>query len=402
LEEHGPDDVESMPDTGSDAECAAALHSADAMAAVMDSLGAIGLDPTDMGLTTGEAIPSSLSNSGIHSTSPFLPFADSETFRSCPQARAVAEQSDLIEEEEVEIEVGTFGYKTPEKSPQLDNSGRSYQTSKGLPRNRNLYQDQQQGESIKFALISMLSSSSADPGEMVPRGASGKLSDNPASPAQVSQTERKTSRRDSGRETSQSTGRCDDIPGANRESRKGTGGVRARSPTTSRPGIRTPRTLQPDRVYASPSSLAGLSPTEIAKKLSASTVTSTSSTPTSRNGAVSPPRRPTSASSLHLCKDKGISNSSSFDCTTSTRTSSPWHEPVSPSPRSPTPISSRQRWEGDHSASGSTKSLHHTAGFLQLSSSPVSPLQKPPAVSGLLRPAPILIEKTNSMELSAV
>ncbi|KAF8510791.1 hypothetical protein JB92DRAFT_3144316 [Gautieria morchelliformis] len=404
LEARGLDDQESMPDMESDAEYAAALHSADAMAAVINSLAAIGQDPTDMGLVTGEAISSSLSNSGFHSTSPSLPFADAETFRSCLHARAVAADSDLIEEKEVEVEVGMFGYKTPEKSPQLGSSGgRGHQTSKELTCNRNSYQDQQHGESIKLALISLLSSSSeANASEMVPRRVYGKSPDNPVSPAQVSQTERKTSRRDSGQEISQSTGRCDDIPGANRESKKGTGGVRARSPTNSRPGIRTPRSVQPDRVYASPSSLAGLSPIEIAKKLSGSTVTSASSTPSpSGHGPVSPSHRPTSVSSLQLCKDKGISDSPSFDCTASIRTSSPWHDPVSPSPSSPTSISSRQRWERDHSASGPTAMLplNHIAGVLpQLGSSPISPLQKPAAVSGLPPSAPILIEKTNSME----
>lgn len=407
----GPSDLEILDNIESDTECPAALHAADAMAAVMDSLAAVGLDPTDMGLLTGGAVSSKLSNSTFHSTSPSLAFADSGTFRANLHARAVA--ADRIEEAEVENEIGiSVEYNIPQKPHQVDMSScEGYSTTTEMQYNRSLSQTQKQGESIKTALISLLSpiSTLINSGDTQP-GAHCELSEDLISAGRCSQTERKTPRRDSGQEKCNCAGMQD----VNEEPKKSAAPARARSPTTSRPIARTPRTMQSDRVYASPSSLAGLSPLEVAKKLSSTaSVSSAGSTPSpSGIRAVSPPHRPSSVSPLQLHKTKGVSISPSLDLTASALTGSPHHDPVSPSPRGRILASHRRPWQhGDPSSLGSTKSTpilslrHDTGGFLsQFGSSPITPLQplKPLLASALARPAPVLIERTNSMEFESV
>ena len=398
------DSLEDIPDMESDAECTAALHSADAMAAVMDSLAAMGLDPTDMGLVTGEPISSSLSNSSFHATSPSLPFVDSETFRSKLHRRSnSADPTDIIEEEEVENEIGVLSgcYITPQKSHRQDVSSCSrYGTATENQYNRSLYQDQQQGESIKTALMSLLSPSSSHPNTDETRP-HREPSDYPVTPAQATETDRMSSRRDSGREKFQLRNAC--IQDLNAESRKGTG--RALSPTTSRPIARPLRALQGDRVYASPSSLAGLSPLEVAKKFSAPSVSSAGSTPSSSGHCASTPPQRTTVSPPQMRKIKGLSTSPAFDCTASTLTSPSRREPVSPSPRSRTPLSAR-RQQGEQSSIGSTRSatmlsLSPDAGLLpQFSSSSISS-RKPAAFPALARAAPVLIERTNSMDFKS-
>jgi hypothetical protein len=383
------ENLQDIPDLESDAECAEALHAADAMAVVMDSLAAIGMDPSDMGLVTGEAISSSLINSSFHSMSPSLPFADSETFRtSLHRARAV--EADLIEEQEVENEIGeSFGEVTPQ---QLDHQSdlftcETHRTTTTIQYNRSAYQNQQQGESIKSALISLLSPSSSriGPGNIQPEA--HYLSNFLAFPERASNTGR-VAQRDADR---------------------------ARSPTTSRSVTRTPRTVPQGRVYASPSSLAKLSPLEVAKKFSNTSVSSAGSTPSpSGTRAASSLHRPSPSpvSPSQLRRTKGVMSSPLFDCTATTLTSSPRHDQASPSPRSRTPVSHRQyrQQHGQPSDVGSTKStpmlsLRHDTGFLpHFSSSPISLLQrqKSPAVSALTRPPPILHEKTNSAEFELV
>lgn len=399
--------LDSIPDMESDAECADALHAADAMAAVMDSLAAIGMDPTDMGLVTGEAISSTLSNSTFHSTSPSLPFADSEACCASLHARVV--EADLIEEQEVEDEIGAPSNLPSQKSYHQSStfSREAHRTITPLQYNRSAYQDQQQGESIKTALISLLSPSSSRISTGETQFDAQELSNVPTPPSQGSQIGRKTAVWDSGRNNSENiSAGVQKIHGDSK-----TDAGRARSPTSSRPVTRTPRNVQPGRVYASPSSLAGLSPLEVAKKFSNTSVSSAGSTPSpSGTRAASPQHRPSPVSPMQLRRKKGRSNSPSFDCTVSTMSSSSRHDPVSPSPHSPTPISHRQHGQQHTSELGCTKStpilsLRHDAGFLtQFTSSPVSLLQrqKPPAASGLARPGAVLNERTNSMEFESV
>lgn len=396
--------LDSISDMDSDAECADALHAADAMAAVMDSLAAIGMDPTDMGLVTGEAIPSTLCNSTFHSTSPSLPFADSGACCASLHARVV--EADLIEEQEVEDEIGASS-NLPSQKFYHQSSREAHRTITPLQYNRSAYQDQQQGESIKTALISLLSPSSSRISTGETQIDAQNLSNVPTRPSRGSQIGRKTAVRDAGRNNSENiSAGVQQIHGDSK-----TDAGRARSPTTSRPVTRTPRNVQPGRVYASPSSLAGLSPLEVAKKFSNTSVSSAGSTPSpSRTRAASPQHCPSSVSPMQLRRKKGISNSPSFDCTVSTMSSSSRHDPVSRSPRSPTPISHRQHGQQHTSELGCAKStpilsLRHDAEFsTQFTSSPtsLSQRQKPPAASGLARPGAILNERTNSMEFESV